>query len=409
MAISTPVIPFGTPGGAAAAPLDAAAEEGGALPGGFLGMLAGLVPSAPTLTMPAVSDASMALLAVPVSDVADVTDVVDASSPEAAAAAMAVMAQMLAAPQSVASQTVALQPAAPEPVASSPVATSPPAPALQAQAPVAELTVLPGTADAATEAIDATGVAQKAAALPFAALMPRQVSAQPSPALALTDVPQDASAADETSAFQPLTAMLQLVSRSDGAAQPKLAALVSALNSASADSNANPTANPAAQASPAVVVAGDSALPDGPQQHLIRESVGTSQWADSIGARLTMMATRGEQHGALRLSPEHLGPVEVQIRMQDDKASVWFGAQHADTRAALQDALPRLRELFAAQGLQLGDAGVSREPPRQDAAPSRPSAAGSDGAGGRPVIEERNIALPASVIDRHAGLLDTYA
>jgi flagellar hook-length control protein FliK len=54
--------------------------------------------------------------------------------------------------------------------------------------------------------------------------------------------------------------------------------------------------------------------------------------------------------------------------VRDDKASVWFGAAHADTRAAIENALPRLREMFESQGLSLADAGVFREPPREQAA-----------------------------------------
>jgi flagellar hook-length control protein FliK len=85
---------------------------------------------------------------------------------------------------------------------------------------------------------------------------------------------------------------------------------------------------------------------------------------------------------------------------------VWFGAQHADTRAAIQDALPRLREMFAASGMQLADAGVSREAPRQNPAVADPRAAASaarDGAG------EEGVDLRSIRAVRHAGLLDTYA
>ena len=69
----------------------------------------------------------------------------------------------------------------------------------------------------------------------------------------------------------------------------------------------------------------------------------------------------------MRVSPEHLGPVEVKISVHNGDASVWFGANHPDTRAALEQALPRLREMFANQGLTLTDSGVSRESPRNQA------------------------------------------
>ncbi len=36
--------------------------------------------------------------------------------------------------------------------------------------------------------------------------------------------------------------------------------------------------------------------------------VGTAQWADEIGSRMTMMVEQGKHTASLRLSPEHLGP-----------------------------------------------------------------------------------------------------
>lgn len=134
----------------------------------------------------------------------------------------------------------------------------------------------------------------------------------------------------------------------------------------------------------------------------LQQPVGSSAWADELGTRLTLMAERGHHSASLRLSPEHLGPLEVRISVRDDQASVWFGASNADTRAALEQALPRLRELFAAQGLALADAGVFREPPRD---PPRFSASAS-GRGEDPVSETEALP-PASVVQ--LGLVDAYA
>ena len=99
----------------------------------------------------------------------------------------------------------------------------------------------------------------------------------------------------------------------------------------------------------------------------VHQPVGSAAWADEIGSRVVMMTESGNHTASLKLSPEHLGPLEINITVRDDKASVWFGAAHADTRAAIETALPRLREMFEAQGLSLADAGVFREPPREQA------------------------------------------
>jgi flagellar hook-length control protein FliK len=100
-------------------------------------------------------------------------------------------------------------------------------------------------------------------------------------------------------------------------------------------------------------------------EQVLRQAVGSPRWAEELGSRLVLMTTRGHQEGSLTLSPEHLGPLEVRISVNQNTAQVWFGAQHADTRAALAEALPRLREMFAEAGMSLGQAGVSQEAPRR--------------------------------------------
>lgn len=82
-------------------------------------------------------------------------------------------------------------------------------------------------------------------------------------------------------------------------------------------------------------------------------------WAQGLGERLLMMAEKGQQSATLRLQPEQLGPLQIHIRVDEDGASqVLFSAHHAQTREAIEQAMPRLRELFAEQGLNLAQADV---------------------------------------------------
>jgi flagellar hook-length control protein FliK len=151
------------------------------------------------------------------------------------------------------------------------------------------------------------------------------------------------------------------------------------------------------------LAAGGSAVQSAtPRAELQIESrVGTPAWRDEIGAKLTWMTEHGVHQGTLHLSPESLGPMEVRITTQNDQVSVWFGAAHADTRAALENALPRLREMFAAQGMSLADSGVFKEPPRD--AP-RSYGSSRNGAPGISEIEGSSIA-----IGRRDGIVDAYA
>ena len=136
----------------------------------------------------------------------------------------------------------------------------------------------------------------------------------------------------------------------------------------------------------------------------MKSPVGTSAWADELGGKITWMAKQGIESASLRLSPEHLGPVEVHISVHDGATSVTFGAAQADTRTALEQALPRLREMFANQGLTLADAGVSREPPRQPQT-KPPAIASVSGVSAIDGVSSVTTALPPIRL----GLLDTYA
>ena len=134
----------------------------------------------------------------------------------------------------------------------------------------------------------------------------------------------------------------------------------------------------------------------------VRTPVGAAGWGDEIGTHLAIMAANGRESASLRLSPEHLGPLEVQISVKDGQTNLVFGASNPDTRSALEQSLPRLREMFASQGLMLGDANVSRDAPRdafRQQAPANSMRGSSDAS------SELNV-NPITL--RRLGLVDTY-
>jgi flagellar hook-length control protein FliK len=135
----------------------------------------------------------------------------------------------------------------------------------------------------------------------------------------------------------------------------------------------------------------------------LKSPVGSAAWNDELGTQLTWMTQKGLETGSLRVSPEHLGPVEVQISVQNGDASVWFGATHPDTRAALEQALPQLREMFASQGMTLTDSGVSREPPRNQTRSQAPQSISAVSAVGSSDVST------AAAVRMSLGLVDTYA
>jgi flagellar hook-length control protein FliK len=140
----------------------------------------------------------------------------------------------------------------------------------------------------------------------------------------------------------------------------------------------------------------------------LKSPVGTPGWEDEIGAHLTWMTQKGLETGSLRISPEHLGPVEVNISVQNADASVWFAANHPDTRAALEQALPRLREMFASQGMNLADSGVSRQNLSQQGSRNQSRSEASQAVSGISAVGSSD-AGSASAARINLGLVDLYA
>ena len=91
---------------------------------------------------------------------------------------------------------------------------------------------------------------------------------------------------------------------------------------------------------------------------LIRTPVSEPAWGDRMGQRVVMLAANQLKTAEIRLTPAELGPVHVKVSVEDGAASVTFQAAHAVTREALEQALPRLREMLAENGLTLGQADV---------------------------------------------------
>ncbi len=125
----------------------------------------------------------------------------------------------------------------------------------------------------------------------------------------------------------------------------------------------------------------------------------------AVGQRLVWMAQHGSRDALLQLHPEHLGALEVHLKMDGDTAQVTLSSPHAPVREALHSAVPQLRNLLGAAGLNLGqvnvDAGRQREANRFLDGDAGSRAAPADPAG--PVQSS------GAVLQLGSGLVDLFA
>ena len=88
--------------------------------------------------------------------------------------------------------------------------------------------------------------------------------------------------------------------------------------------------------------------------------VNNTSWGDSFNQRIHWLVNQSVSGAQIRLNPQHMGPVEVRIQIQNDQATVSFTAQHAATKEAIDAALPRLREMLSEQNVNVVEMDVSQ-------------------------------------------------
>ncbi|MCL1530287.1 flagellar hook-length control protein FliK [Xanthomonas nasturtii] len=132
--------------------------------------------------------------------------------------------------------------------------------------------------------------------------------------------------------------------------------------------------------------------------------LGSDNFDDAIGARMSWLADQKIGHAHIKVTPNEMGPVEVRLHLDGDKVNASFTAANADTRQALEQSLPRLREMLGQNGFQLGQADVGQQ--QQNPSGNRNGANGSGN--GLSLDDAPPVGIP-SVVLRQRGLLDAYA
>ncbi|WWM73729.1 flagellar hook-length control protein FliK [Vibrio cholerae] len=83
--------------------------------------------------------------------------------------------------------------------------------------------------------------------------------------------------------------------------------------------------------------------------------------ADQLAERVQMMMSKNLKNIDIRLDPPELGRMHIRMNMQGDGATVHFTVANQHAREVLEQTMPRLREMLAQQGVQLGDTSVQQQ------------------------------------------------
>ena len=142
-----------------------------------------------------------------------------------------------------------------------------------------------------------------------------------------------------------------------------------------------------------------------------------ASFAGGLADRLLTLGGAGSHTARLQLHPESLGKLDVEIQIEDGSAQVWFGTSTSQAREAIEASLPRLKELFADQGIaltrtqvdsgsgQLGNPNADQQRPTPGGSPFTPDLPGRATARGEP----SSLASPLTARGPSTRLVDVWA
>ncbi|KKM22207.1 hypothetical protein LCGC14_1627710, partial [marine sediment metagenome] len=84
-----------------------------------------------------------------------------------------------------------------------------------------------------------------------------------------------------------------------------------------------------------------------------------SDAAKLLQDRVSSMLSINNKEAEIRLDPPEMGSMQIRIRSDAEQAHINFVVQNQQAKEALEQSMPRLREMLAQQGLELGESTIS--------------------------------------------------
>ncbi|MBC7008763.1 flagellar hook-length control protein FliK [Pseudoalteromonas sp. BZK2] len=90
-----------------------------------------------------------------------------------------------------------------------------------------------------------------------------------------------------------------------------------------------------------------------------------SDAAKMLQERVSALLNINNKEAEIRLDPPEMGSMQIRIRSDAEQAQINFVVQNQQAKEALEQSMPRLREMLAQQGIELGESSIQQGNPEQ--------------------------------------------
>lgn len=141
------------------------------------------------------------------------------------------------------------------------------------------------------------------------------------------------------------------------------------------------------------------------------------QSAQALQEQVQFLLNRKLDTVEIRLDPPELGNLQIKLHLNQDQAQVGIVVQNSHARELLEQTLPRLREMLAQQGIQLGQTQVQQQSQQQQGGASgqgqdlrgAPGHSGNSLGNGSDVGTDEALTVQQQTVTGSAHAVDYYA
>ena len=119
---------------------------------------------------------------------------------------------------------------------------------------------------------------------------------------------------------------------------------------------------------------------------------------EQVAEKVQMMMSKNLKNIDIRLDPPELGRLQIRMQVTGEGTSVHFTVSNPQARDAIEHTMPRLREMLAQQGVQLGESSVQQQASGQQRGQYSDKAQGSD------IGQSSNATLTGDDLETDVGL-----
>ena len=97
------------------------------------------------------------------------------------------------------------------------------------------------------------------------------------------------------------------------------------------------------------------------ETYTVASHVHSPQFANNAAQTMHLAINSKVQQAEIRMTPENMGPIQLQIKINGTDVSLAIAVQQPDTKQAIELSLPKLREMLADSGMNLGQTNLSQD------------------------------------------------